>query len=61
MYFESVFLLYCTINSNRGIFLVYMICVNYIFGLNLSREKSRIWETEHLSTDADSSTDAIGG
>ena len=25
------------------------------------RKKSRIWETNHLSTDADSSTDAIGG
>ena len=24
-------------------------------------EKSRIWETKHLSTDADSRTDAIGG
>ena len=25
-----------------------------------SNKKSRIWETKHLSTDADSSTDAIG-
>ena len=24
-------------------------------------KKSRIWETKHLLTDADSSTDAIGG
>ena len=24
-------------------------------------EKSRIWETKHLWTDADSSTDTIGG
>ena len=28
---------------------------------NISNEKSRIRETKHLSTDADSSTDAIGG
>ena len=27
----------------------------------LSKQKSRIRETKHLSTDADSSTDAIGG
>ena len=27
----------------------------------LSYKNSRIWETKHLSTDADSSTDAIGG
>ena len=27
----------------------------------INREKSRIRETKHLSTDADSSTDAIGG
>ena len=29
--------------------------------LNLDKQKSRIRETKHLSTDADSSTDAIGG
>ena len=29
--------------------------------LQLSLQKSRIRETKHLSTDADSSTDAIGG
>ena len=29
--------------------------------LDLHQEKSRIRETKHLSTDADSSTDAIGG
>ena len=27
----------------------------------VSKEKSHIWETKHLSTDADSSTDAMGG
>ena len=25
------------------------------------KKKSRIWETKHLSTDGDCSTDAIGG
>ena len=29
--------------------------------INVCNKKSRIRETKHLSTDADSSTDAIGG
>jgi hypothetical protein len=29
--------------------------------IHLQKEKSRIQETKHLPTDADSSTDAIGG
>ena len=29
--------------------------------LKVQREKSRIWETKHLSTDADSSTDTTVG
>ena len=31
------------------------------FGTQIKEEKSRVLETKHLSTDADSSTDAIGG
>ena len=31
------------------------------FCVDSSQKKSRIRETKHLSTDADSSTDAIGG
>ena len=46
------------------LYYISLIIVNYIYCINKlgkALKKSRIRETKHLSTDADSSTDAIGG